>query len=124
MTREEWLAAATDLLRPDFSTVGLPIPEIVREISIMQLTPTHTSMEALTILMQDLLNLCTPLWEDRHKFVNARIALGLEGYKVSYTPDQELAVRLQSIIDELGDCPAPTPEPICPTCGHVIKESS
>jgi hypothetical protein len=121
MTREEWLLAATNLLRPDFIHVGVPIPEIINEIIIQ---PTTDSMEALTILIQDLLSLCTPLWEDRHKFANARIALGLEGYKVSTQPDSELELRLQSIITELGECPAPTPERNCPHCGARIEELS
>jgi hypothetical protein len=125
MTREEWLVAATDLLRPDFIHIELPIPETVDVLVIMQLTPAPNSLGALMILIQDLLNLCTPLWEDRHKYADARIDLGLEGYKVSTIPTPELTLRLQSIITELGDYPAPAPELLCPACGcSLAKELS
>jgi hypothetical protein len=122
MTRAEWLAAATDLLRPDFIRVGETLPEIIGEVII---PPTATSMGALTILIQDLLSLALPFWDDRHKYINARTALGLEGYMVG-GPDSELKLRLQLIADELGEIPAPEPEPepTCPNCGCNLGRST
>jgi hypothetical protein len=133
-TREEWLVAATNLLRSDFENVYTPIPEKVRVTcgwpsksgrakkkrvigeawpakcsedgyAEVFIAPTVTGMIALETLVHELLHTATPDEGHRGKFRTAAIGLGLEGKMTATHAGPALVVCLQAIITELGEYP-------------------
>jgi len=134
MTREEWLNAATELLREDFS--ASPIPKKVRVTCgwpstggrpgkkqvIGQCWPPKCSedetteifinpmlaepIEALDVLTHELVHAAVGC-EEGHKgpFRLAAKAIGLEGKMTATNAGETLMVRLRAIEKELGEYP-------------------
>jgi hypothetical protein len=133
-TREEWLVAATNILRPDFENVYTPIPEKVRVTcgwpsksgrakkkrvvgeawpatcsedgyAEVFIAPTITGIEALATLVHELIHTATPGEGHRGKFRTAALGLGLEGRMTETHAGPALIVCLQAIIEKLGTYP-------------------
>jgi hypothetical protein len=134
MTREEWLVAATNLLRTDFNQVETEIPEKIRVTcgwpsksgrakkspvvgeawpaqcsedgyAEIFISPTTTGIEVLAILVHELVHTATPGDGHRGKFPSTAKALGLVGKMTATAAGPELTERLQAITTELGEYP-------------------
>lgn len=136
-TREEYLVAAVEELRPWFTKAKLDIPPVkvscgfpsksplknlgecwsaectfdgTRHIFI---TPTHKdAAESLGTLAHELTHACLPD-DAKHgpKFKDAMKAVGLEGKAIHAGPGPELQLFIEKIVEKLGDYPNPTLKP-------------
>lgn len=136
-TREEYLMAAVEELRPHFAKQKLEIPPVkvscgfasksplktlgecwsaectfdgTRQIFI---SPTHKSaVDALGTLAHELLHACLPD-DAKHgpKFKDGMKLVGLEGKAIHAGPGPELQLFIEQIVERLGDFPNPTLKP-------------
>ena len=124
MTREEWLNAATDLLRTDFSSVGAPLPEVRvtcglfehdfhRDSNVLALCCFHTdedieicmasrlqvSLEVLVTLTHELVRAAIghkELHEDRFRTVARSIGLS------PCSPDWTETTSVEALVEALA----------------------
>lgn len=137
MTREQYLVAAVEELRPWFAKAKLEIPPVKVSCGFPSknplknlgecwsatctndgsrhifITPTHKNViEALGTLAHELLH--STLDDDaKHgpKFKDAMKVVGLEGKAIHAGPGPELQLFIEKIVEKLGDYPNPTLKP-------------
>lgn len=132
-SRESWLREATGLLRPLFSGLGFPIPELVRfsigfpstgsrgkrvgecwsslasadrYFEIFIRADFSEPNDVLGILAHELVHTAVPLGSAHGPaFRKAALAIGLEGKMTATMPGNVLNARLSAIAAELGALP-------------------
>lgn len=131
-TREAWLTAAIEIMRPMFIQIGMELPERIHvsvgfgfgtkaESKVIAGQTTHTSVsadgvnhvfvspelgdtaEVLAVLMHELIHVADNL-ASGHKgtFAEAATRLGMIGPMTSAVPDIALAAELMTMAAELG----------------------
>jgi hypothetical protein len=132
-SREEWLRAATDELRPYFAKLGYTLPEKIRfaiaftstgkrgavpgecwlpassadqHFEIIIRADIDNPVEVLAVLVHELVHSLLPI-EAKHgkEFREIARRVGLEGKIRHTTPTPILAEKLQTIVDNLGALP-------------------
>jgi hypothetical protein len=136
-TREEYLVAAVEKLRPWFTKAKLDIPPVKVSCGFGSKTPMKTlgecwssectfdgtrhifvtpmhpdAVSSLGTLAHELLHACLPD-DAKHgpKFKDGMKAIGLEGKAIHASPGPELQLFIEKIVDELGDYPNPQLKP-------------
>ncbi|MFC3170464.1 hypothetical protein [Paracoccus fontiphilus] len=132
-SRESWLRAATNVLRPYFSECGLDLPEKIRfaiafpstgrtgkrvgecwhfsasadeTTEIIVRADLADPVEVLGVLTHELVHACLPADAGHGKqYKAAALALGLSGPMRSAMPGPLLQTRLAQIADDLGPLP-------------------
>ena len=133
-TREAWLCAATDALRPSYGAAGFPLPEVRlavgfpsrwarggKRLRLGECWPAAAAadgiaqayvtpllgdpVEILAVLVHELAHAATPGAGHRGPFKRLARELGLEGKMTATHAGSELAERLGVLADELGPLP-------------------
>lgn len=133
-TRETWLQALTDLLRPTFADAGFALPETVHVScgwpvkgglgrttrvegecwlpeastdgnSHIFVSPLLGEDQVGHVLVHELCHAATPGAKHRGRFVTCATKLGLEGKPTSTVAGAALAARLEQLVAELGAYP-------------------
>jgi hypothetical protein len=132
-SRESWLRAATDELRPDFENIGCPLPEKIRfaiaftstgkrghmagecwhpessddqHYEIILRADISDPVEVLGVLVHELVHTLLPATVNHGKGFRAlALRIGLEGAMRHTQPTPLLKQRLQAIAANLGELP-------------------
>lgn len=131
MTREEWLVAAKDRMRPWFAALGFPLPKRIRVSCGFTSSPRRSlgqcwaewvsrdksfeifitpvlddPVEVLSVFVHELCHTAAGIAAGRRgPFRRAALAIGLEGPMRSTKPSRELKERLNALAEQLGPYP-------------------